>query len=242
QIADSIGVPVLASVPTAHPSSAGDWAKLLGSYEPSPVYAWRLRKALQQLSLSGVHLTGGRDNGKGSSVSVISLAGDRGALALGPQFAVFAASLGIPTALVIGPQDDPNFTATLRTACAEWQQSAALRGSMLRVVVTDDPNFAGYPGAMLTVVVSVVDADNPEVAATLRTTATVIGVSASTVTAEQLARVAVSAAAEHREIAGFLVANPDPIDHTTGRIPQLVRLPQQVAPTRVTGIVTEAKQ
>jgi hypothetical protein len=95
---------------------------------------------------------------------------------------------------------------------------------------------------MLTVVVSVVDADSPEVAATARTIATVIGVSANAVSAEQLARVAVSAAAEEREIAGFLVANPDPIDHTTGRIPQLVRLPQQIMPTRVTGRVTEAKR
>jgi capsular polysaccharide biosynthesis protein len=242
-IANSIGVPVLASIPAAHPSSAAEWAKLLNTYQPGPVYAWRLRKALQQLSLSGVHLAGSRDGGSGSTVSVISLAGDRGALALGPQLAVFTSSLGIPTALVVGPQQDARFTATLSTACAEYQRSAAGRGGMLRAAVSDDTGgFSGYPGAMLTVVVSVVDADSPEVAATARTIATVIGVSANAVSAEQLARVAVSAAAEEREIAGFLVANPDPIDHTTGRIPQLVRLPQQIMPTRVTGRVTEAKR
>ena len=42
----------------------------------------------------------------GSSVAVLSLSSDPGAFALGPQLAVFAASLGIPTALVIGPQQD----------------------------------------------------------------------------------------------------------------------------------------
>jgi hypothetical protein len=239
-IANSIGVPVLASVPVGHPSSAADWAKLFDTYKPSPVYAWRLRKALQQLSLSGVHITGGRDNGAGSSLSVISVAGDRSALALGPQLAVFAASLGIPTALVVGPQQDPNLTATLRTACGEWKSAG--RGGMLRVAVTDNPKYAGYPGAMLSVVVSVVDGDEPQVAATARTTASVIGVSANVVTAEQVARVAVSAAAEEREIVGFLVANPDPIDHTTGRIPQLGQLPNPMMPTRLTGMVREAKQ
>ena len=54
----------------------------------------------------------------GSSLAVLSLSSDRNALALGPQLAVFAASLGIPTALVVGPQQDANATATLRAACA----------------------------------------------------------------------------------------------------------------------------
>lgn len=241
-IADSIGAPVLASVPAGHRSSAADWVSLLTTYQPTPVYAWRLRKALQQLSLSGVHLTAARENGTRSSVAVISLAGDRGALALGPQLAVFAASLGIPTALVIGPHQDPGFAAALRTACAQWRRTSAGDGGMLRVAVTDSRSLADSPDAMLTVVVSVVSADEPEVAVTARTTATVIGVSSNAVTAEQLARVAVSAATADREIAGFLVANPDPVDQTTGRIPQLVRLPQAIVPTRVTGIVTEAKR
>ena len=57
----------------------------------------------------------------------------------------------------------------------------------------------------------------------MRTTATVLGVSAGAATAEQLARVAASAAADGRDIAGILVADPDPADHTTGRLPQLAR-------------------
>jgi capsular polysaccharide biosynthesis protein len=241
-IANSIGVPVLASVPAAHPSSAADWITLLKTYQPTPVYAWRLRKVLQQLSLSGVHLPGARGNGSGSSVSFVSVAGDRGALALGPQFAVFTASLGIPTALVIGPHQDPGFAASLRTACAELQRSGGANDSMLRFAVTDTRDLAGSLGGMLCVVVSVVGAEEPEVAVTAGTGATVIGVSSNAVTADQLARVAVSAAAADRDIAGFMVANPDPVDRTTGRIPQLVRLPHTIAPTRVTGTVTEVKR
>jgi capsular polysaccharide biosynthesis protein len=240
-IANSIGIPVLASIPASRPSSAQDWAKLLDTYEPAPVYAWRLRKTLQQLSVAGLNLTGGRENGSGSSLTVMSLANDPGALALGPQLAAFAASLGIPTALVVGPQQDPNLTAALRTACSEWNRQAGHDG-MLRMAVTDDRNSVGYAGVRLSVVVTVVDGEKPEGAGAMRTTVTVLGVSAGAATAEELARVAVSAAAEDREIVGFLVANPDPIDQTTGRVPQLVRPPRQTMPTRLTGTMTEAKR
>jgi hypothetical protein len=55
---------------------------------------------------------------------------------------------------------------------------------------------------------------------TMGTNATVLGVSAGAATAEQLARSATSAAADGREVAGILVADPEPTDRTTGRIPQ----------------------
>ena len=242
EIANSIGLPVLASLPVGRPSSPVDWGKLLSTYEPGPVYAWRLRKALQQLALAGVHMTGGRDDGRGSSVAVVSLASDPGALALGPQLAVFASSLGIPTALIVGPHQEPNLTAALQTACAELKQQQPGH-PQLQTVVADKLDAGAYPGALLAVVVGVADPDKPEVAAMMRTTATVIGVTAGGVTADQLARVAVSIAADDRDVAGILVANPDPVDQTTGRMPQLVRMtPQQVIPTRVTGKVTEAKR
>ena len=196
EIANSIGLPVLASLPVSRPSSPVDWGKLLSTYEPGPVYAWRLRKALQQLALAGVHMTGGRDDGRGSSVAVVSLANDPGALALGPQLAVFASSLGIPTALIVGPHQEPNITAALQTACAELKQQPG--HPQLQTVVADKLDAGAYPGALLAVVVGVADPDKPEVAAMMRTTATAIGVTAGGVTADQLARVAVSIAADDR--------------------------------------------
>ncbi len=97
-IADSIGVPVLASIGVVHPSGAAGWAKLLADYEPGAVDAWRLRKALQYLGLDDVNPNGSQP-GNDSSLEVLSFGFDSGALALGPQLAVFAASRGIPTAL-----------------------------------------------------------------------------------------------------------------------------------------------
>src|SRR5260221_5029421 len=219
EIADSIGVPVLASVRAVHPSGAAGWTKLLADYEPGAVDAWRLRKALQHLGLADVNLNGPQP-GSGWSLEVLSFGFDSGALALGPQLAVFAASRGVPTALVVGPQQDVNAAATLRAACAA-PPAPSRPSSQLQVIVRDHDSGTRPPDAVLTVLVAVVDGQNPQVADTTRTTATVLGVSAGAATAEQVARVAATAAAAGRDITRILVAGPDPADHTTGRLPQL---------------------
>jgi capsular polysaccharide biosynthesis protein len=245
EIADAIGVPVLAAIPVGHPSDAGGWRELLEQYQPGAVQAWSLRKALQHLGLTDLK------GGKGGSVTVLSLSSDPGALALGPQLAVFAASLGIPTALVIGPQQDANATATLRTACAAPPRAQPGRPGHLQVSVRDRGGEQRQPDAgsggrqqdvALTAIVAVVDAQAPRVTDTIRTTTTVLGVSAGKATAEQLARVAASAAADGRQIAGILVADPDSADHTTGRLPQLALSSHRRLPTRLTGATTESKR
>jgi CheY-like chemotaxis protein len=231
EIADSIGVPVLASFNVDHPSDAAAWTKLLADYEPSAVEAWRMKKALQYLGLTDVNLNG-HNGGNGFSLAVISFSFDRKALALGPQLAVFAASRAIPTALVLGPQQDVNATATLRAACATPHSAPS---SHLRVIVKDHDAILRKPDATLTVIVTVVDGEAPHIPDTIRTTVTVLGVSAGVATAEQLARVAASAAVGGHDIAGILVADPDPADPTTGRLPQLARPAERRRPTRMTG-------
>lgn len=234
-IANAIGVPVLASLPVSRPRNAQDWAKLLDGYEPGVVHAWRLRKTLQHLNVAGLNLTGTRDAG-GSSVAVVSLTSDPAALALGPQLAVFASSLGIPTALAIGQSQDPNVAAALCAAASGWNG----RRPGLRVTVLGEDGPGLPRGAVLIVVVDVVDGKNPRLDGTMRTTATLLGVSAGGATAEQLARAAMSAAVDGRDIVGLLVADPDPADSTTGRIPQLPR-PAPRMPTRLTGTTTEGR-
>jgi hypothetical protein len=108
-------------------------------------------------------------------------------------------------------------------------------------MVSDHDYDAPQPDAALTIVVTVVDGKAPRVADTMHTTTTVLGVSAGAASAEQLARVAASAAADGREIAGIVVADPDPADPTTGRLPQLARPGQRRMPTRMTGAATEIR-
>jgi capsular polysaccharide biosynthesis protein len=225
EIADAIGVAVLASLPTSRLANTASWARLLEDYAPSAADAWRLRSALHRLGLSGMMSD---DFAGGSSLAVVSLSSDHRALALGPQLAVFAASLGIPTALVIGPPQNA-VTAPLRAACVT---PSLRRSSRLRVAVADH-DIPAHPDAALTVVVAVADARTPKFAGMIHTDAAVLGVSAGTVTAEQLARVTASAAADRRHFAGIFVADPDPADPTTGRLPQLTR--QTQSPTRMTG-------
>ncbi len=239
EIADSIGVPVVASFPVGHPSSAAGWIKLLEDYRPRAPHALQLRQALHYLGMAAVNSNNG-DVGGRSSVTVLSISSDPSALALGPQLAAFAASQGLPTVLVIGPQQEPDVTATLRTACAAPPTSSKWP-SQLQVCVSDGPVDVPLDAA-LTVVVSVVDSRSPRMPDTTHTTSTLLGVSSGATTAEQLARAAVSADVDGREITGILVADPEPADHTTGRIPQLSRPVQHRRPTRLKGITTEIRR
>jgi len=249
EIANSIGVPVLASFPVGHPSDPRGWTRLLEDYKPGAMHALQLRKALQQLEMAA-EVNFGRGNGR-RSCTVLSLSTDPGALALGPQLAVFAAAQGIPTVLIIA-QQDATVTASLRTACASPPSSPKWPRN-LRVLVSDgdlegavnaelEGDAGGQRDASLAVFVGVVDGRNPQLPGTIRTAATLLGVSAGAATADQLARVAVSADSGGREITGILVADPDSADATTGRLPQLGRWTQRRAMTRMTGIATEIRR
>jgi hypothetical protein len=108
----------------------------------------------------------------------------------------------------------------------------------LRVTVSDGDVDVSLE-AVLTVVVAVVDGRSPRIPDMVPMTATLLGVSSSAATADQLARVVVSAEDDGHEITGILVADPEPTDHTTGRIPQLSRPTHRRQPTRLKGITTE---
>jgi capsular polysaccharide biosynthesis protein len=238
-IANSIGVPVLASVPVGRPPDAAGWTRLLENYKPGAVDAWQLRTALRQLGITGTTT----DSGVGVSVAVLSFSSDPKALALGPQLAVFAASQGIATVLALSSQQDPNVTAALRTACAMPPSRSSRRPGQLRIAVSDDEGSHGQPDPALIIAIVVIDADRPEIAPAVRTTATVLGVSAAAATTEQLARVAVVAAADGREITGFLVADPEPADRSSGRIPRpRPSQPARRRQARSVGIATEIRR
>ena len=138
--------------------------------------------------------------------------------------------------LSIARNEESSVTATLRVACTA---QAPKRSGNLRTIVADHEEPDWQSDARLTVVVAVVDARNPSVASSAPTSVTILGVTAGVATADQLARVAASAAAHGSSIDGILIADPDPTDPTTGRIPQLVRPARNVQPTRLSGISTE---
>ena len=219
EIANSIGVPVLASFPVAHPADAAGWTKLLEDYKPAAVHALQLRQALQQLGTASV-------NGP----AAVNATGRRSPSCLFPP-------IPEPSPSVPSWRSSPRLRGShhpghrpaarrerhghaahrmRRAAAASSKRPSLICGSPSPIATSDM-----QPDAALTVVVAVVDGESPQMPDTMRTTATVLGVSAGAATAEQLARVAVSAALDGREIAGILVADPEPADRTTGRIQQL---------------------
>ncbi|TDO69663.1 capsular polysaccharide biosynthesis protein [Kribbella sp. VKM Ac-2571] len=198
EIADAVGLPVLASVSSYQATDVSDWAYLLEHYSPTAVEAWSLRKTLHHL---GLDVRGGGP----VSLTVLSFAGDDKALPLGPQLAALAASIGIPASIVVDAHRET-------------------RG--------DDA---------LTIHLVVVDRDAPHLGGSEPTTNTIIALSAGTVTAEELARLAVAAAAADRSIDGLVVTDPDPADRTIGRVSQSMRRSSSRLPTLLTGTARRTK-
>jgi len=198
EIADAVGLPVLASVSSYQATDVSDWAYLLEHYSPTAVEAWSLRKTLHHLSLD---VKGGGP----VSLTVISFAGDDKALPLGPQLAALATSIGISTSIVVDSHQEP-------------------------------------PGdAALSIHLVVVDLDAPQLVGAEHTTNTIVALSAGTVTAEELARLAVAAAADDRTIDGLVVTDPDPTDRTIGRVSQSMRRSSSRLPTLLTGAARRTK-
>jgi hypothetical protein len=264
-IADAIGVPVIASLAVPVPSDAAGWARFLGQQEVPGTDAWRLRTVLRELGVTGTGLHGARP--EGCSVTMLSIATDKAALGVGPRFAAFAASEGVPATLVIGPQQEaagtpaavvaanggkaPPLTEALVLNATAAALGTALKGigalrsgaeaagvANLRVSGRESrARLEAQPGT-LAVAVGVVDGTVPRVTETTRADVTLLAVTAGAATSEQLVRVAASAAADGRPIWGILVANAAAGDETTGRVPELARPQENRMPARFRGVVT----
>lgn len=233
EVADAIGTMVIASVRSRVPTTAAGWAEMLAGYQPGTVDAWALRQVMRRLA--GDRSPAGRPEHGGSpqprvphprSVTVISLAGDQRGLALGPQLASYAASLGIATRLVTAQGHD--------TSAALW----AVGGTGMRAV-EGRPHLvvsALAHGSQdeLTVVLAVVDPRRPALSELPPTDVTVLAVSSGTATAEELAQVAVVADEAGHRITGVILADPDDLDRTTGRTFPHERAPLTSQPARLT--------
>jgi hypothetical protein len=90
--------------------------------------------------------------------------------------------------------------------------------------------------------VTVVDGKAPKMPDTMHTAAAVLAVSAGAATAEQLARAAVCAAVDGRDVVGILVADPERTDRSTGRVPRLAQPTRRKMPTRLNRFSTEIRR
>ena len=256
EIADALGTPVLASVRSRAPRNVAGWGSLLESYAPGTVDAWALRQAMRQLALTASGGARPGERGEGllhpPSITVIVLSGDVKALAMAPQLAAYAAGSGLRTALVAAQRHE--------SAAALWAACSGDRSEVRPGLLVDTEQPEGQPDEQpdglsraetearpvpevgdveLTVVLAVVDRAEPEVAdvsGVRDSSVTVLAVSSGFATAEELALAAVKADDAGCRIDGILVADPDDLDRTTGRLLQHERAQQVSLPTHLTGI------
>jgi hypothetical protein len=217
QIADALGSTVVASVRTRPPHTVAGWSELMAEYEPSTSDAWALRQVLRLLDV-GEH--------RPRTVTLVTLAGDQEALAIGPQLASYAASTGMRARLIAAQRHDT--AAPLWASCHRAEAEEEARPGLY-------VGGGGSPEDVLTVVLVVLDRRRPAMAAPPRSDLTLVGVSAGGMTAEDLARAAITVDDAGVLIGGMVVANPDDLDRSTGRLPQRERGAEAALPNRVAG-------
>ena len=229
-IADAIDSPVLAAIRSRPQRSVAGWSTLLETYQATPVESWALRQVLRGLvpaDRKGQSRAGRVDHPQ--SLTVVSLSGDGRGLAIGPQLAAFASSLGIVTRLVptVGHVRAP----TLWAACATERKAPARPGLLVG-------NVPDGEKVDLTIFLVVVERTRPYLGDTPATAATILSVAAATATEQDLARVAVAVDDAGRRIDGIVVADPDQTDRTSGRHSMPERSRRLALPTRLTGIAS----
>ena len=236
QVADAIGIPVVASIQSGTPRSVAGWTDLLRDYAPHNVEMWTLRQ-LVRLVTPG-HPGSLAPDPKGldpkdlpaaPAVVVVTLSGDDKALAVGPQLASFAASTGLATTLVTAQSHES--ANALWAACSGLAPEAHPRPGL-----SVDSRHNVQQADDLVVHVAVVDRQRPELRVRAAEHAvTLLAVSAGAATADELARLALAADDVQHPIARIVVVDPDPLDRTTGRLLPSERAQHAPLPSLMTG-------
>lgn len=231
EVADAIGSAVIGSIRVRPQRAAAGWSALMESYQPSVTDTWSLRQVLDHVGLGDLTMRSG-SRGQGGrtrplAVTVISLSDDSRGLAVGPQLASHAASLGLRTRLVA--KQGHESSSALWAACSALRRSDEIRSGL-------HVDTRRRKGDDLTIEIVVVDRRNPQFVGLDRNAVTILAVAASSATAEDLARTAVAAYEAGGRISGVIVADPDSLDRTTGRLLLQQRSEQVQLPTRMTGV------
>ena len=238
EIADAVGIPVVASLQTRAPRSVAGWTSLLASYAPDSVEMWTLRQLLRIVTPgTPVSIAGERqDPPQPARVVILTLAGDHGALAVGPQFASLAASTGTVTQLIAAQHHE--------AANGLWAACASLPAhSQPRPGLWVDTRQDLRAGSQLVVYLAVTARQRPEVdLAEVDHAVTLLAVTSGAATPDELAKVALAADRSGHPIDRIVVVDADPLDRTTGRLLPTERAQQVPLPSLMTGSVMASAQ
>ena len=233
EVADAMGSAVIGSVRARPQRAAAGWSALMERYEPSVTEAWSLRQALDHVGLGDLTVRPGHSDQRNQRarsrvLTVVTLSDDPRGLAVGPQLASHAASLGLRTRLVT--KQGHESSSVLWAACSTLRRDDEVRPGLH----VDTRRRKGVDD--LTVELVVVDRKNPQFIGIDSNAVTLLAVASSSATAEDLARTAVAAYEAGGRISGVIVADPDNLDRSTGRLLLQQRSEQMPLPHRMTGV------
>lgn len=207
EIANAIGLPVLASIDAGLCKRVSDWTRLLEQYRHSPTALWNLRRALQ-------YLLSDEPAGAASTIRVAAYADDLPALAAGPQLALAAAELQISARVEPGMEEA---LAPLRAACAQLTRSGHIPPRPWRHRPTDlDPRQdqaaclgapSGHP-----LVISVLALDRSAPHWSPFGGPSILAISAGAALSDELASLALAASEQGGRLDGIILVNPEPGD------------------------------
>jgi capsular polysaccharide biosynthesis protein len=245
EIAHAAGAPVLASLTAVRRHKSEDLIGLLDHFEPSVIDKANLRRLIDELGVerrpirgetsssrngsssahhengsSAHHENGSSVHHEGVGVHVIVLAGDDRAVAAAAELPAFAASLGLPVALVV--VGSSSSTQQLAIACAARDPLAvdAPRPNLLTYATAPGKAPGGVTLAVTLEVVDPVTLDVADIEPTPglpgRLESALLVVSSGYAKREDLEVVALAAEHHGRPLVGVVVADPDPSDKTSG--------------------------
>ena len=209
ELAQAAGAPVIASIEAPTCTTPTAWRELLES-RPRATAEWALRNVLHRYEKEG------RPRGV---VRVISFAGDSAGFTTGPRLALHAAASGMTTVLV---PEDPHGAEnrSLGTLRAAFTGAEPVGRGLPLTMGPNDPDD-GPPQLLVSLVVfdgeEAMHAPSGEEAMHAPSDSlTLLSISANTVTADEVAQLALEAADGGTPLDGVVVVNPDPTDNTSG--------------------------
>jgi capsular polysaccharide biosynthesis protein len=205
EIARAAGASVIASLDAQICTAPSAWREFLES-QPRATNEWALRHVLHFVRNSGGQRLVQR-------VRVISFAGDSAALTTGPRLAMHAAASGVSTALI---SEDPGQSED-RALVALWAAFTGAEPLGRGLALSLGPKDIGDDPPQLLVSIAVFDGKS-EIAAP-PDTVNLLSISSNRVTADELAHLALQAVDGGSTLEGVVLVNPDPIDNTSGVLP-----------------------
>ena len=202
EIARAAGASVIASIEAPSCTSATAWHELLDS-PPRASTEWGLRNIFQTLLHSGAERTG---------VRVISFAGDLHALTTGPRLVLYAAASGTTAALLPPDTSGPEARSLVALRTAFNGADPVGRG----LPITCEPNDKSDGPTPFQVSIVVFNDESSTLAPA--DTINLLSISPDSVTADQLARLALEVADSGSGLDGVVVVNPESTDITSGLI------------------------